>query len=232
MMDVEPAAPTNPKVPGMDFSGIIHAVGSSVDKSRFDVGDEVFGLAMDIAGKGTMQQYLAMTPSPPGDSQGSHVVIKTPAQLTPTQAAALPLVYSTIYTGFVHYGHLTYPSNATHNQSPSTGSSKEKSVLILGGSGGTGSMAIQFAKQIPEVGGRIVTSCSGKNADFVKNLGAAEVCGVAPKRCNDAHTAFNRLSTTRSRTLSKPRSIANMRLSTSSLIASVEQTSSLISTSC
>lgn len=175
-MDVEPASPTNPKIPGMDFSGTIHAVGSKVDKSRFAVGDEVFGLAMDITGKGTMQQYLAMTPAPAGDEQGSHVVIKKPESLTPTQAAALPLVYSTIYTGFVHYGHLTYPSNATHNQAPSTTSGKEKSVLILGGSGGTGSMAIQFAKQIPEVAGRIVTSCSGKNADFVKSLGAAEVC--------------------------------------------------------
>lgn len=186
MMGVEPASPTNPKVPGMDFSGTIHAIGRNVDKVRFNVGDEVFGLAMDITGKGTMQQYLAMTPAPAGDAQGSHVVVKKPDQLTATQAAALPLVYSTIYTGFVHHGHLTYPSEATHNQSASTGG-KQKSVLILGGSGGTGSMAIQFAKQIPEVDGRIVTSCSGKNADFVKQLGATEVCGASCSRYRIAH---------------------------------------------
>lgn len=193
MMDVEPASRSNPKVPGMDFSGTIHSVGSEVDTSRFNVGDEVFGLAMDITGKGTMQQYLAIKPAPADDSQQSHVFIKKPPQLTHTQAAALPLVYSTIYTGFIYHGHLTYPSRVTHNEDarPTTGD-KGKSVLILGGSGGTGSMAIQFAKQIPEVGGRIVTSCSSKNADFVKTLGAAEVCYVA-SRCHlpsDIVTSF------------------------------------------
>lgn len=177
MMQVEPASPSNPKVPGMDFSGTIHAVGTSVDPSRFKIGDEVFGLAMDITGKGTLQQYLAMTPSPADGTQGSHVVIKKPEGLTHVQAAALPLVYSTIYTGFVHHGHLTYPSAATHNeqQTQQLGKKEGKSVLVLGGSGGTGSLAIQFANQIPEVNGRIVTSCSAKNASFVKSLGAAEV---------------------------------------------------------
>lgn len=184
MMDVQPASPSNPKVPGMDFSGTIHSLGSAVDSSRFHVGDEVFGLAMDITGKGTMQQYVAMKPAPPGDEQASHVFIKKPEGLTHTQAAALPLVYSTIYTGFIHHGHLTYPSRATHNEDTqartASDGGKGKSVLILGGSGGTGSLAIQFARQIPEVGGRIVTSCSAKNAGFVKTLGAAEVCSLLP----------------------------------------------------
>ncbi|KAJ9103640.1 hypothetical protein QFC19_004215 [Naganishia cerealis] len=181
MMDVQPASPSNPKVPGMDFSGTIHAVGSNIDSSRFKIGDEVFGLALDVMGNGTLQQYLAMTPAPADDSAHSHVVLKKPSQLTHVQAAALPLVYSTIYTGFVHHGHLTYPSEATHNQQQPTSQPPEnrhsngKSVLVLGGSGGTGTMAIQFAKQIPEVNGRIVTTCSAKNASFVKSLGAAEV---------------------------------------------------------
>ncbi|KAJ9120292.1 hypothetical protein QFC22_003192 [Naganishia vaughanmartiniae] len=185
---LQPASSGNPKTPGMDFSGTIHAVGTSVDPARFQIGDEVFGLAMDIMGKGTLQQYLAMTPAPADGTQGSHVVIKKPAGLTHVQAAALPLVYSTIYTGFVHYGHLTYPSEATHNEKQQQQQQQQpvgkegKSVLILGGSGGTGSMAIQFAKQIPEVNGRIVTSCSAKNASFVKSLGAAEVRRPSPSR--------------------------------------------------
>jgi NADPH:quinone reductase-like Zn-dependent oxidoreductase len=181
MMDVAPASPSNPKVPGMDFSGTIYSLGSGIDSSRFAVGAQVFGLAMDVTGKGTMQQYLAMKPAPPGDEQASHVFVRKPEGLTHVQAAALPLVYSTIYTGFVHHGHLTYPSNATHNEDAQpTAGGKGKSVLILGGSGGTGTMAIQFAKQIPEVGGRIVTSCSAKNTSFVKTLGAAEVRSLPP----------------------------------------------------
>lgn len=175
-MDVRPASSSNPKIPGMDFSGTIHSLGSAVDGTRFQIGDQVFGLAMDIAGKGTMQQYLAIKPAPPGDEQASHVFINKPEGLTHAQAAALPLVYSTIYTGFVHYGHLALPSRATGNEDARPAPRGEgKSVLILGGSGGTGSLAIQFARQIPEVGGRIVTSCSAKNAGFVKTLSAAEV---------------------------------------------------------
>lgn len=45
-------------------------------------------------------------------------------------------------------------------------------MLILGGSSGTGSVGIQLAKKM---GLRVVTTCSGKNIDFVKSLGADEV---------------------------------------------------------
>jgi len=45
-------------------------------------------------------------------------------------------------------------------------------VLILGGSGGNGICAIQIAKAH---GAKVYTTCSGKNVDFVKSLGADEV---------------------------------------------------------
>ena len=47
--------------------------------------------------------------------------------------------------------------------------SKSK-VLILGGSGGTGSFAIQLAKNVLEL--HVTVTCSSKNAEFCKSLGA------------------------------------------------------------
>lgn len=50
-------------------------------------------------------------------------------------------------------------------------------VLIVGASGGCGSMAVQLARNIvgSEGGGRIVAVCSGRNMEMVKELGADEV---------------------------------------------------------
>lgn len=79
------------------------------------------------------------------------------------QAAAFPLVYSTVHTAFVKWGKLALP--------PLPGQEK-RSVLILGGSGGTGTFAIQLAKAMNL---KVVTTCSDRNVQLVKELGADEV---------------------------------------------------------
>ena len=48
-------------------------------------------------------------------------------------------------------------------------------VLIVGASGGVGTMAVQLARRAAGPGGRIVAVCSGGNADLVRRLGADEV---------------------------------------------------------
>jgi len=80
------------------------------------------------------------------------------------EAAAIPLVYSTVYGALVESGKLPF--------NPSPEEKNTRSVLILGGSSGTGNVAIQLAKKM---GLRVVTSCSGRNVDFVKSQGADEV---------------------------------------------------------
>jgi len=48
-------------------------------------------------------------------------------------------------------------------------------VLIVGGSGGTGSWGIQFAKQL---GCYVATTCSTRNMEYVQSLGADQVIGT------------------------------------------------------
>lgn len=103
-----------------------------------------------------MQEYICLP--------GSSAICRRPSGLSSEQAAAIPLVYLTVYTALVMYGKLPF--------SPAPADKDKRSVLILGGSSGTGNVAIQLAKKM---GLRVVTSCSGKNAAFVKSLGADEV---------------------------------------------------------
>lgn len=81
-----------------------------------------------------------------------------------TEAAAIPLVYSTVYGCLVEAGKLPFE--------PTPEERGKRSVLILGGSSGTGNVAIQLAKKM---GLRVVTTCSEKNRDFVTSLCADEV---------------------------------------------------------
>jgi len=80
------------------------------------------------------------------------------------EAAAIPLVYSTVYGALVEAGQLPFD--------PKPEERNTRSVLILGGSSGTGNVAIQLAKKM---GLKVVTSCSGRNVEFVKEQGADEV---------------------------------------------------------
>lgn len=159
-----------PFVPGSDFSGIIHAAGKD---ARWTVGQEVHGMKMNmdggspvascsipailtVSGNGTLQQYLKI-PS-------SAAISPKPTTMSWTEAAAIPLVYSTVYGALVETAQLPF--------TPSAEEKDKRSVLILGGSSGTGNVAIQLAKKM---GLRVVTTCSSRNRDFVTGLGADEV---------------------------------------------------------
>jgi NADPH:quinone reductase-like Zn-dependent oxidoreductase len=107
-------------------------------------------------GNGSLQEYVAVSASAP--------FVKKPEGLSWTDAAALPLAYGTVYTALINYGRLAFK--------PHPAEVGRRSVLILGGSSGTGSMGIQLAKKM---GLKVVTTCSGKNTEFVKKLGADEV---------------------------------------------------------
>jgi len=104
-----------------------------------------------------MQEYLLINKSWP--------ITRVPQGVNVVEAAALPLVYMTVYDALVNYGRIPF-SSASITTGP------ERTLLVLGGSSGTGSVAVQMGKKM---GLKVVATCSTKNVDFVKSLGADEV---------------------------------------------------------
>lgn len=142
-----PAAPALPAILGMDFAGIVRAVGDGV--SNFAVGDAVYGCAGGVKGRpGTLAEYVTVD---------ARLVAHKSARLSMREAAALPLVAITAWEGLVDRAKV---------------SSNDK-VLIHAGAGGVGHAAIQIAKaQGAEVFSTVSTPA--KQA-LVKELGATPI---------------------------------------------------------
>ena len=136
------------KIPANDFSGVIHQIGSQVKK--YKIGDEVFGLNSSAKGNGCLSQYIRLPENFPS------MTLK-PTNLSHIEAAAVPLVFLTAYT-------------ALHDWGDSTNDNQK--VLILGASGGVGHIACQMARAMNRY---VVGTCSTRNIEFVKNMGADEV---------------------------------------------------------
>lgn len=139
---------------GFDVAGVAVAVGP--DCQRIKVGDEVWGEATTyleaVSTAGTYAQYAAVSES---------VLGLKPKALTWPEAGAMPMVALTGYDALLW----------------AAGGDKftkdDVTVLVLGGSGGTGHLGIQLAKAMGAK--HVVTTCSSSNADFVKGLGADQV---------------------------------------------------------
>lgn len=129
-----------PFVIGWDCAGTVESVGAGV--RNFQVGDRVFAMT-DFARGGTYAQYVAVE---------ARQVALAPKSLSLVAAAALPMVAQTALL-------------AIDSMSLQPG----QVVLIHGGAGGVGSLAIQIAKAR---GAQVITTASGSDLEFVKSLGA------------------------------------------------------------
>lgn len=114
-----PLSPEPPAVLGMDFAGTVEAVGEGV-RDLF-IGDEVYGCAGGLLSlQGTLAEYIAAD---------ARLVARKPANLSMAEAAALPLVGITAYEGLGR-----------------AGIAAGQRVLVHGGSGGVGHVALQLAR--------------------------------------------------------------------------------------
>ncbi|EXC20280.1 Quinone oxidoreductase-like protein [Morus notabilis] len=136
-----------PVVPGYDVAGVVEKVGSKVTK--FKVGDEVYG---DINEKplepqkiGTLAEYTAAE---------EKVLGLKPKNLSFVEAASLPLALETAYGGL-----------ELAQFSPG------KSILVLGGAGGVGTLVIQLAKHVFGASKVAATASTGK-LELLRSLGA------------------------------------------------------------
>ncbi len=138
-----PFAPETPAILGMDFAGTVAAVGDEV--SDFNVGDEVYGCAGGLADlPGTLAEYML------ADAQ---LVAHKPKSISMREAAALPLVGITAYEGLTRCG-------VTDGQK----------VLVHGGSGGVGHVALQLAKYF---GAEVYSTGGGETQiKLIEQLGA------------------------------------------------------------
>jgi len=131
--------PTLPHMLGNDFSGIITQVGSAVTK--FKVGEHVVGLTLH----GTYAEYLVM------NETDSLAVVPEELDLVPV--GALYLQAATAWSALITNGHLQ----------------AGQKVLIHGGAGGVGSMAIQIAK---DAGAYVITTAKGIHKEYLEQLDA------------------------------------------------------------
>jgi NADPH:quinone reductase-like Zn-dependent oxidoreductase len=122
-------APKNP-VPGLDVAGTVVAAGAGV--TRFEVGDEVFGI-----GQGSFAEYVCAR---------EDKLARKPANLTFDQAAAVAVSGLTALQGLRDAGRAEAGQH----------------VLIVGASGGVGTFAVQIAKAFgAEVTGVCSTAKTG-----------------------------------------------------------------------
>jgi len=132
---------------GLDFAGVVDAVGADVDASR--VGDEVFGQVSDFSTGCTraLAEYLCVDAA---------IAVNKPHGIGFAEAAAVPLAGSTALFAVRDYGQV---SSGQH-------------VLINGAGGGVGVHAVQFAKHF---GATVTAVCSEAKRSLMHEIGADHV---------------------------------------------------------
>jgi alcohol dehydrogenase len=136
---------------GWDASGTVVAVGPDV--TLFQVGDPVY-YAGSVVREGAYAEYQLVD---------ERIVGRKPASLDFQHAAALPLTSITAWE--VLFERLGISRSGAH---------QGKRILIIGGAGGVGSIAIQLAKQL--AGLTVITTASRPaSMDWVRSLGADHV---------------------------------------------------------
>ncbi|MGO1073105.1 zinc-binding alcohol dehydrogenase family protein [Lysobacter sp. CA199] len=146
----KPQVEAQPRVLGYDAAGVVEAVGESV--TRFKVGDRVY-YAGDITRPGTNSELHLVD---------ERIVGAAPKSLSAAQAAALPL--TTITAWELLFQRMPFD--------PDSGG-RGKSLLIVAGAGGVGSIAIQIAKRAGFT--VIATASRDESVQWCKQMGADHV---------------------------------------------------------
>lgn len=135
-----------PAILGLDLAGIVVSTGEGVN--AFQPGDEVYGMAGGIGGRqGTLAEYAAVD---------ADLLALKPANLSMQEAAALPLVFITAWEGLVDRANVKAGQR----------------VLVHGGAGGIGHVAIQLAHSL---GASVFATGSSRSLQLIESLGATAI---------------------------------------------------------
>src|SRR5262245_2142387 len=140
-----------PAILGVDLAGVVAAMGDGV--TAFQRGDEVHGMTGGVGGvPGSLAEFAAVD---------ARLLARKPANLSMRLAAALPLVAISAWEGLVDRARV----------------GPGRSVLVQGGAGGVGHVAVQLALAL---GARVHATVSPDKLDKVARLGATPIDRTLP----------------------------------------------------
>lgn len=132
-----------PAIPGIDLAGVVELAGREV--TRFKPGDEVYGMTGGVGGvQGSLAEFAAVD---------ADLLAPKPVNLSMREAAALPLIVITAWEGLIDRAALK----------------AGQKVLIHGGAGGVGHVAIQIARA---VGAEVFATGSPSQRTTIEGFGA------------------------------------------------------------
>jgi NADPH:quinone reductase-like Zn-dependent oxidoreductase len=135
-----------PMILGIDLSGVIVEVGPAV--TGFAVGDEVYGMTGGVGDRpGSLAEFTAVD---------ADLLARKPARLSMAEAAALPLALITAWEGLIDRA----------------GTREGQLVLVHGGAGGVGHVAVQLALTR---GATVFATGSGASLETIRRLGAEPI---------------------------------------------------------
>ncbi|MEY9185832.1 NADPH2:quinone reductase [Bradyrhizobium sp. USDA 326] len=132
-----------PAIPGIDLAGVVEQAGHEV--TRFKPGDDVYGMTGGVGGvQGSLAEFAAVD---------ADLLAPKPANLSMREAAALPLIFITAWEGLIDRASL----------------GAGQKVLIHGGAGGVGHVAIQISRAF---GADVFATGSASQRATIEGLGA------------------------------------------------------------
>lgn len=147
---------TFPATLGGDFVGVVSELSAGVIGLK--VGDRVFGRALaGGVGSGSFADFLVVP---------ANLLALAPSRIGDVEAAALPLA-----------GVSAWQALSEH-----IGVCKGQKILIHGGAGGIGSLAVQIAKHF---GAYVATTAGATDLEYVRSLGADKVIDYRAERFED-----------------------------------------------
>jgi NADPH:quinone reductase-like Zn-dependent oxidoreductase len=145
---------TLPMTLGWDAAGVIEDLGKEV--TEFQKGDSVYGVP-NFPGDGSYAEYCV--------AKATRFALK-PTSLNFNEAAGVPLIALTAWTGMFEYGKLQ----------------PGQRILIQGASGGVGGCAVQFAKA---KGAYVIGVATKNNFDYLRSLGVDEMIDYTTQKFED-----------------------------------------------
>jgi NADPH:quinone reductase-like Zn-dependent oxidoreductase len=135
-----------PAILGLDLAGVVEEVGPDVE--HFEAGDEVYGMTGGVGGlQGSLAEFAAVD---------ARLLAVKASSFSMRDAAATPLAFITAWEGLVDRAHVA----AGHT------------VLVQGGAGGVGHIAVQIARAF---GATAFATAHANDAQFVESLGAIAI---------------------------------------------------------